>query len=300
MIYSLGESLVDIIIDDKGLTHLNPGGSMLNTSVSLARAGTEVALISETGDDPIAKTILTLLQNNKVGTSYIKKYFRQNTTIALAFLDERKIPVFSVYSSYPRKRKLIAPASFSCKDFLLFGSLYSINQAIRNEVTEIIANAKRGEAIISYDPNIRQHDCSPQEFKKSVYENIAFSDIVKASDEDLLQLFGEHTDDGYYEQVRKINPSAIFILTKGEKGAVGYFQTTKVPVGAQRTNIVSTVGAGDAFHAGCIQYLFQNKIEKKQLDGLSEEVLSGMLQRGNYFSSLVCSSPDNYLPANSL
>jgi fructokinase len=58
MIYTLGESLLDIIFSSEDEIIARPGGSMLNTSVSLARCGKAVHLISELGDDKTAGIIL--------------------------------------------------------------------------------------------------------------------------------------------------------------------------------------------------------------------------------------------------
>ncbi len=49
MIYTLGESLLDIIFTDEQNIIANAGGGMLNTSISLSRAGIDVSLISELG-----------------------------------------------------------------------------------------------------------------------------------------------------------------------------------------------------------------------------------------------------------
>ena len=113
MVYTLGESLLDIIIDSPESINAQPGGSMLNTAVSLGRAGVSVSLISELGDDDTAGLILQFLHDNKIRTKHVKKYYHQQTTVALAWLDEHKVPSFSIYKTYPVRRRLVAPASFT-------------------------------------------------------------------------------------------------------------------------------------------------------------------------------------------
>ncbi|MFK5857387.1 MAG: PfkB family carbohydrate kinase, partial [Bacteroidota bacterium] len=80
MIYTLGESLLDIIITSIDDTVVRPGGAMLNTAVSLGRSNLEVYLITELGDDDTASLITSFLHNNKVSSKYIKLYSKNNTS----------------------------------------------------------------------------------------------------------------------------------------------------------------------------------------------------------------------------
>ena len=118
MVYTLGESLLDIIFTSTEEITARPGGGMLNTAISLGRCGIPVSLISELGDDQTASTVVQFLAKNNVSSKYIKKYYRQNTSVALAFLDEQKIPSFSIHKSYPLQRRLVSPESFSSDDVL--------------------------------------------------------------------------------------------------------------------------------------------------------------------------------------
>lgn len=50
-VYALGETLLDMITNDGLRFRAFPGGSVLNASVSLARVGVGVELVSEFGND---------------------------------------------------------------------------------------------------------------------------------------------------------------------------------------------------------------------------------------------------------
>lgn len=300
MIYTLGESLMDIIFNYQQNIIANAGGGMLNTSISLSRAGLQVSLVSELGDDLTAVTIIDFLNKNRVIPNFIKKYFKQNTSIALAYLDENKIPSFSIYKSYPPTRQLIKPQSFTDRDFLVFGSMYSIEPAIRNDIKEIAAHAKLNNAIVVYDPNIRTHDLTDPEIKNALYENMAYADIVKASDEDMKNIFGDIEYNAFYEELKKINNEVIFILTLGKEGAIGYCKNTITKVNAEKVSAVSTIGAGDAFNAGIVYFLEKRGIRKQYLKNHSKVLLEDILKSGTKFSAAVCSTDENYLPINSL
>ncbi|HDO28164.1 MAG TPA: hypothetical protein ENH02_08620 [Bacteroidetes bacterium] len=306
MVYTLGESLLDIIIDSPESINAQPGGSMLNTAVSLGRAGVSVSLISELGDDDTAGLILQFLHDNKIRTKHVKKYYHQQTTVALAWLDEHKVPSFSIYKTYPVRRRLVAPASFTDKELLVFGSLYSLDPTIRNQFVQILVAAKRGGSLLIYDPNIRQLNLDNKSLMQSLRENIVFADIVKGSDADFENIFGKKPYQGYYQEIKKISPNTALVLTLGEKGVVGFQDEMVVQLPAEKVEVVSTIGAGDAFTAGMV-YSLEKKYDKRgngqdkasagaKRKNLSKTDFKNILQSGLRFSAVVCGVMDNYIP----
>jgi fructokinase len=295
MVYTLGESLLDIIFSENGNIAAKAGGSMLNTAVSLGRSGIEVSMISETGDDETAKIILNFLEDNKVQTKFIKKYYHQTTSVALAFLDNEKKPTFSIHKSYPNNRLLPSPINFDEVDVMAFGSMYSIELAIRHDLVHIISRAKNSGSILIFDPNIRSHKIDEGPLRDAMLENIAFANIVKASDEDLLNIFGKRSYEDYFSEIKAINPEAIFVITLGKNGVVAFFNETSISLPANEVELVSTIGAGDAFTAGMIYFLKKSKISGELLSEMNKNTLEKMLESGNRFASEVCGSMENYV-----
>lgn len=295
MVYTLGESLLDIIFENQQNAVAKAGGGMLNTSVSLARSGVGVSLISELGDDKTAEIILQFLAENKVDAKFIKKYYHQKSTVALAFLNEQKVASFSIYKSYPQKRRLIYPENLSDKDMFVFGSLYSLFPEIRSEVKMILTSAKKAGSLICYDPNIRSHDLSDPEIRNALVENIAFADIVKASDEDMRTIFGELNPQEHFEEIQKINPNAVFVITLGAEGVVGFIKDCTVELPAKEVEVVSTIGAGDAFNAGIVYFLEKAGFADIRNSILKEENFREMLHSGLNFSAEVCTTLENYV-----
>ena len=97
MIYCIGNNNYDIFFEDNRLTGGAPGGSMLNVAVSLGRLGADVQLVTTLGDDPLGRMILWFLKNNRVGTDFIQASPSRQTSLAVAFLDEAKKPVYTFY-----------------------------------------------------------------------------------------------------------------------------------------------------------------------------------------------------------
>ena len=101
MIYTLGESLLDVITSNDGNTVSKPGGSLLNVSISLSRSGKNVSLISEVGDDQTGRQLIKFLHENGVNTNLVTIYKNCSTSKALATLDNNLKPAYTFQKAYP-------------------------------------------------------------------------------------------------------------------------------------------------------------------------------------------------------
>ncbi len=296
MIYTLGESLLDIIIEDLNHATTHPGGAMLNAAISLQRNGLQTSLISELGNNKAGKLILDFLTNEHVNTQYITVYADSETSMAIAFLDKKKKPEYTFKKCYPKIRKLPSPPDFTNNDFLLFGSLYSLDSNLYPQINLYLQKAKQAGATIIYDPNIRQAEkIKNPGLKKILFRNISIADIIKGSDEDFNAIFPGKPIQELNEEFLKINPEALFIITQGENGASAFYEKKIFHEIAKPVKTISTVGAGDGFNAGIIAYMQNNNITFP----ISEENILYMLKNGNKFASDVCSSQENYIPLKS-
>ncbi len=297
MVYTLGESLLDIIISSMDDVVVRPGGAMLNTAVSLGRSDVDVSLITELGDDDSSRMITTFLQNNDVRTDLVQSYINNNTSLAMAFLDEKKKPKYTFIKNYPSNRKLVSTPNFKEGDILLFGSLYSLDKAIRKSILSIINHAVSKNATIIYDPNIRNaHHLQDEELMNSIIQNIQLSHIIKGSDEDFTNIFGVNEISSQIAEVRKINKKALIIITLGSNGVIADQHGQLFELPALETKVISTVGAGDAFNAGIIFSLNQMKSHINTFNNELTGSVLNILRSGLTFSAQVCNSLDNYIP----
>ena len=299
MIYTLGESLLDIIISSLDDTVVRPGGAMLNTAISLGRLGSKVSLITELGDDDTSVLISSFLKNNNVSTDHIRFYKNNNTSLALAFLDKNKKPKYTFIKNYPEIRELKTNQKFTSGDILLFGSLYSLDRKIRTTILSIVTNANNNNTTIIFDPNIRNaHHRNDKNLVDAVHQNIKLSHIIKGSDEDFTNIFGNDNTLSQISEIRKINKQALIIITLGADGVIADFNGQIIRLPAFETNIVSTIGAGDAFNAGIISALNQNKSQNNELSKMPLSSMQNIIRHGLDFSAKVCASLDNYIPMN--
>ena len=155
MVYCIGETVLDIIFRKDKVIAAKPGGSMLNSAVSLGRAGIHVEFISEIAEDQPGEMILTFLHDNSIGTTWLQRYANARTTVALAFLNQRADASYSFYADLPVER-LTGPLPFPTKDdIVLFGSFYSLTDQIHEKLTGFLSVARENNSLILYDPNFR-------------------------------------------------------------------------------------------------------------------------------------------------
>ena len=296
MIYTLGESLLDIIFETGGKVTATPGGAMLNVAVSLTRRATKSILISEWGDDMVGAKIDRFLKENAIDTTFVRRYKNIKTSLALAFLNEEAKPSYSFYKNYPEKRSLITDIDFNANDFLLFGSLYSLDPAIRNDILTIVKKAKNNGAFVIYDPNIRHaHHLNNMNIKEAIIQNIELCNMIKGSDEDFTNIFGEGDPAFWTNKIKTINKEAIIINTLGAKGSVADVKGVLIEKSSLPVKVVSTVGAGDAFNAGM---LFKMNQLKNSISNLNNNQWNDILNTATLFAAEVCGQNENYVQKN--
>jgi fructokinase len=293
-VYTIGETVYDIIFQDGGIKAGKAGGSMLNASVSLGRLGLNVSFISEVGHDELGDLITGFLQFNKVSTEYIDHFTGGKTPVALAFLDNRSDAKYSFYKSYPEQRLQQKMPVVSKNDIVLFGSFFSISPAVRKPVLKFIRQARSAGAIIIYDPNIRSpHKNELPVLLPMIFENFALADIVRASHEDFETIFDIKNATEAFD-LTKNHGDAALIFTRGGGEITLFSDGYAIDFAVPKIRVVSTIGAGDSFNAGLVLSLIRQKISRSGLKTMSEQQWQHVIETGTKLSSQVCQSFDNY------
>jgi fructokinase len=293
-IYTIGETVMDILFRDGEPVTAKPGGSMLNTSVTLGRLMVPVHFISEYGTDRIGEMINRFLCSNSVDTTYVRRYNDGKSALALAFLDEHHNADYSFYKIYPEKRLDVHLPSFTSDDIVLFGSYFGIAPEIRNSLLKILNRAKQNGAIIIYDPNFRKaHLDHLPNLLPFIHENIHFADIVKGSDEDFKNIFSTDT---IHQTCKAFDcDSKVLIYTRGRDGSALCYDNRIIHTSAKAIEAVSTIGAGDNYNAGIAFSLFRRKIKRTDLPTVSDNIWEEVLKCGTDFATEVCMSYENYV-----
>ncbi len=180
------------------------------------------------------------------------------------------------------------------------GSIASV-LAPGHESTLSLVRAARESSTISYDPNCRPAISPDVAMARARVEQfVAASDIVKASDEDLLWLYPDKTALEALEAWLDLGP-AVVALTRGAAGPVIFTRQVRVEMPAVRVVVADTVGAGDSFMAGLISGLAQlgalGAGSRQKLNTLSKDELSIVAAYANRAAAITCSRTGANPPA---
>jgi len=295
MIYTIGETVYDIIFENGNILAGKPGGSMLNASVTLGRMGYPVTFISELGNDDLGNLIHDFLGENNVVTDYMERFDEGTTPVALAFLDRNKNARYSFLKHYPDKRLRQPFPKVNENDIVLFGSFFSLSQPVRMKVINFVKEAKSAGAMVVYDPNIRRpHQSELPALLPMIAENFSLADIVRTSREDFETIYGKRNPEEAFEIVHKYS-DAVVIFTRDDQPvalAAGNFRKEYyVP----QVQVISTIGAGDTFNAAVAMSLTDLQMTSEKLRKASSGQWDEMIENGIRLSQQVCLTFDNYI-----
>jgi fructokinase len=296
-VYGFGETVLDIIFRDGQPVAARPGGSVLNSFVSLGRLGWNPRFISEYGEDDVGALIESHLRENGVDTSYVSRFNDGKSALALAFLDGGGNARYSFYKDFPGQRLQMLPGDLDAGDIIMFGSIYASSPEIRDSVLRFLTLGRERGALIVYDPNFRKAHLAELEGRKPmIIENIEFADIIRGSDEDFSLIFGIDEPEKLARQID--TRSKILIYTQNNRGVRILHKSYLLDVPARKIEPVSTIGAGDNFNAGIVHYLLKKGIRRENLDGIGGDELLAMAENGVRLATHVCLHYDNYISRN--
>lgn len=282
----LGDILVDLISPEEQLD-FKPvaGGSIFNTACTLAKLQAPVSFYSAIGNDLWGKYLLKTMDNVGINSSTVTILEKYKTSVAFALIDKNKNASYDFYKS--SGKITVDPVNLEQNRLFHFGSFFALNKNSRPIIRTFLKKARKYSLLISYDPNFRpSHPLKL--YKRDILDNFKKAHIIKASIEDLENIFGITKISDAFKVLFTFNP-LLSIITLGSKGAVASvakrpFIEVEVPI----TPVVDTVGAGDNFTAGMLYYLLANNIcNSETLLDMNEKSVYTMLDFAN---SVACES----------
>lgn len=293
-VFTIGETVLDILIKEGEPFTAKAGGACLNSAVSLGRLGAPVHFIGEYGLDEVGNFIDRFLKDNHVSTEYVYRYFDGKSALALAWLNENKDASYDFYKIYPKKRLHIRFPEIEQNDIILFGSFYAITPEVRDILIRFINHANKQKAIVMYDPNFRKtHLHELNKLRPLILDNIAHSNIVRGSNEDFSFIFGTRNVEEAYDLLKDKAP--ILLYTDSNKGAFLRAPKAAGEFDIRPIDAKSTIGAGDNFNAGIVYSLLKNNISYKALNNMKIDEWNEIIKTAIDFAEHVCLSYDNYI-----
>ena len=293
-IFGIGETIYDILFREGTPVAAVPGGSVFNGLISLGRAGLDCTFITEIGADQVGQYILRFMKENGINTDYVSCYQGKKTAISLAFLDDKGDAHYSFYKDYPNNRLDFEMPLIQANDIVAFGAYFALNPVLQDKVKPFLNYAKKQGAILYYDLNFRDnHAHEVESLRETFKENFAIADVVRGSHEDFINVYGHDDCNEIYDEISKFCPR--FICTRGKDGVLVVDHGRKYSFSSHPIVPVSTIGAGDNFNAGILYGLVKEGISRDNLDNITQEEWSRMIEYGIEFGTEVCMSTSNYV-----
>jgi fructokinase len=256
-----GEVLWDIFP-----THKKIGGAPLNVALRMNSLGVETAMISRVGEDENGEDILSFLSSQEITTDLIQVTKEYKTGAVNVMINEKGNASYDIL--YPSAWDKIVETEIMDKviseaDVFVFGSLICRDEVSRITLLNLLDKAKYKVL----DANLR----APYYTTEILNNLMQKADFIKLNDEELREISRElGSPYNSFEQnikfiAEKTNTKQVCV-TKGEFGAVLYYNDKFYYNSGYFVKVVDTVGAGDSFLASLLIRLLRGKSPQKALN----------------------------------
>ncbi|MEY9874612.1 fructokinase [Streptacidiphilus sp. MAP12-33] len=251
----VGEALTDILTAPDGVSRSTPGGSPANVALGLARLGHPVSLATRVGRDALGRRVREHLRASGVALTE-GSVVDAATSTATATLAADGSADYRFEIAWEPPPATVELAATGAAGHLHTGSI-AATLAPGAARVEAAVGAARARVTVSYDPNLRPALLGrPEQERPRVERLVAAADVVKASSEDLAWLFPGQKAEAVAARWARGAPRLV-VLTLGAEGAVAFWAGGSCRLPAVPTEVVDTVGAGDAFMAGLVSGLLR-------------------------------------------
>ena len=258
VVIGLGELLWDVFPDGKQL-----GGAPINFACIAAQLGAEAYPVSCIGQDPQGVALRNALSDLYIDHSYIQEDNQKPTGTVQIVLDQAGIPSYEIRNEvawdairFTEKLKQLAKrASAVC-----FGSLAQRGDVSQKTIYDFL-NSTPSKCLRIFDVNLRQDIYT----KQIVEDSLKLCNILKLSDEE-LPILSEWFDltgpvMGQLKILLEQFDLEMVAYTRGKAGSILVSSETSDEHQGVPTNMVDSVGAGDAFTAAlCLGLLNQMQL----------------------------------------
>ncbi|WP_299668014.1 carbohydrate kinase [uncultured Polaribacter sp.] len=260
-IVCFGEVLWDVFPNHKKI-----GGAPLNVAIRLQSFSNEVFMISAVGTDDLGKSILEYLQAHQINTKHVQVLNDFTTGEVAVTLNKKGVASYQIV--HPK-----AWDKITCKeatsdlvkqvDAFVFGSLITRDEISKTTLYQLLKVA----TYKIFDVNLR----APFYEKNILIELMQIADFIKFNDEELYKIATyldspcNNLEQNIHFIAEKTKTKHICV-TKGEHGAVLFYESQLFYNSGYRIKVADTVGSGDSFLATLISHLLQKENPQKAID----------------------------------
>jgi len=264
----IGDACVDMVIrlpDHKSDTpdlknsvpQLQGGGSAANVSVALVRLGVDVAMAGTVGDDGYGSWVRDELSREGVNVQGVVSARNAFTPMVIALIEpggERLIYVWphTGGAHVQLQKNNIDQELLTSVSWMHTSGICLRESPARESVLYSMKKAHEKGVTVSLDLNLRLESWDLSETTRRTFEQaVDLSDIVFGNGKEEIMPFTntDSTEDG---AKYLCNGKNIIVARQGKKGVLVVTPNEKYRVSAFKTQVVDTLGAGDAFNGGFI------------------------------------------------
>ncbi|GIZ09241.1 carbohydrate kinase family protein [Flavobacterium sp. UMI-01] len=247
-------------------THKKIGGAPLNVALRMNSFGIQTTMISRVGLDENGSDIKEFIESHQSTTQYIQEGADYKTGVVNVMINEKGNASYDIlYPSAWDKIQLTDEMKqlVSAADAFVFGSLICRDELSRTTLLALLEVAKYKVL----DANLR----APYYTTEVLIELMSKADFIKLNDEELREISRElNSPYNSFEQnikfIAKKTKAKHICVTKGEFGAVLYYDGKFFYNSGYFIKVVDTVGAGDSFLASLTMKLLKGKSPQKALN----------------------------------
>lgn len=258
MIAVVGEALIDAFVDGDVLRPY-AGGGPFNTAVALARLGTPVTFVSGFSTDRLGELLRTTLLDAGV---MLDAHQAVDAPSPLAIVDARaggdaEYRFYLTDTAFEALAQELRPPGDGTAAVLV-GSLALALDPPGGAVAQFAKEASEGTLVV-VDPNVRPRLITERAaFLRRFESVVTVAGIVRLSRNDAEWLYPGLSADGLARRLLEAGAGCV-VATDGALGATAWTEAETVQVPAPYVDVIDTVGAGDAFTAGLISWLWENE-----------------------------------------
>ena len=261
-----GELLVDMVgqsgfgLRDTPSFLKVPGGAPANVAVGLVRLGVEAEFVGQVGNDPFGEWLRQIMQQENVGVEHLGRSEGARTTLAFIAtrLDGRKEISFYRHPGADAQLETFDERVLNSATIFHCGSVSLSLSPCRETQIAAMKLARQNGLIVSYDPNWRPSLWPDEAAARAVVRSaLPLCDIVKLAEEEMEFVTGHAEVEAAANWLRE-QGAQIAVITAGERGAYFAAGESHGWSAARLSEVVDTLGAGDAFMAALLAQIMES------------------------------------------
>jgi len=297
----IGEAIIDLLPAGPPRTfQAVPGGSPYNVAVGLARLGHHATLMARLAETAFGRILRDHAEAEGIDLHAAPRA-AEPSTLAVVSLDASARASYDFYLNGTADWQWTAEETGRAPEgtsVLHFGSLASWTPPGDAKILELARRLRgRGDALITYDPNVRPGLLADHRHGQRVVERaIGLAHLAKASTDDVAWLYPDRAPDEVARHWLRLGASVV-VITSSDGAAAYTAEGGPVRRPALDIAVADTVGAGDSFTAGLIGSLIRrDRYAPADLARCPADQLSAALDDAILVAALNCQRRGNDPP----